>query len=319
MKSFNKRRGQTVAAFLTILIAASCSQSNTSPDPGTASKQSAKPRVLAVNCPLMYFAERIGGSTVDVDFPIPADIDPAFWEPNADEVARVQKADLILLNGANYARWTKRVSLPESMSVNTTSNLKEQYIRIQDATVHQHGPSGKHTHAGYAFTTWFDLKIAVEQARAVKDGLAQLLPQYQSTYQAHFAELERELLQLDKQIEQAAAKNPQQPLVGSHPVYQYFSKRYGLNLKSVHWEPDETPGDAAWKEFKAFIAKHPAKTMLWEGEPNKDIVAKLDGMGITSVVFNPCDNRPATGDFLEVMRSNVERFAAIFQVERDAK
>ena len=320
MLTNHKQHGYCALSLLASLIASSCSKPATLPTSGSAVKQNVKPRVFVVNYPLMYFVERIAGDTVDIDFPVPPDIDPAFWKPNAEDVLRLQTADLIVLNGANYAKWTRRVSLPETMSHDTTINLKDRYIRIEDATTHQHGPKGKqHSHTGYAFTTWLDLKIAVEQARAVNDALTQFVPNQKSTYLKNFAALEQDLLALDGQIEQAVAKIPNKPLVASHPVYQYFTKRYGLNLKSVHWEPDEMPGEDAWKDFAALIAKHPAKSMLWEGEPNKDIVAKLDNMGIESVVFDPCGNKPAMGDFLEVMRSNVERFATVFTDNDAAK
>ena len=59
--------------------------------------------VYVVNYPLQYFAERIGGDLVQVEFPVPADVDPAYWTPGAAVVAGYQSADIILLNGADYA------------------------------------------------------------------------------------------------------------------------------------------------------------------------------------------------------------------------
>ncbi|MBW1743769.1 MAG: hypothetical protein JRJ47_10130 [Deltaproteobacteria bacterium] len=38
--------------------------------------------VYVVNYPLKYFAERIGGDHVDVEFPAPKGTDPAYWIPN---------------------------------------------------------------------------------------------------------------------------------------------------------------------------------------------------------------------------------------------
>ncbi len=63
--------------------------------------------VYVVNYPLKYFAERIGGDLVEVQFPAPADEDPAFWKPAAEVVTAYQQADVILLNGAGYAKWTR--------------------------------------------------------------------------------------------------------------------------------------------------------------------------------------------------------------------
>jgi zinc transport system substrate-binding protein len=65
-----------------------------------------------VNYPLQYFVQRIGGELVDVSFPAPRGVDPAEWMPDIDTVAEYQQADVILLNGAGYARWLRRMSLP---------------------------------------------------------------------------------------------------------------------------------------------------------------------------------------------------------------
>jgi zinc transport system substrate-binding protein len=78
-----------------------------------------KLRVYTVNYPLAYFAERIAGDLATVIFPAPPNVDPAFWMPNAETIAAYQTADLILLNGADYAKWTAKVSLPRSRLVDT--------------------------------------------------------------------------------------------------------------------------------------------------------------------------------------------------------
>ena len=84
--------------------------------------------VYTVNYPLAYFAERIGGDRVRVSFPAPAEVDPAFWRPNADTIRRYQQADLVLLNGAGYARWVAHVSLPRRRSVDTSRAFRERWI-----------------------------------------------------------------------------------------------------------------------------------------------------------------------------------------------
>jgi zinc transport system substrate-binding protein len=45
--------------------------------------------------------------------------------------------------------------------------------------------------------------------------------------------------------------------------------------------------------------------MLWEKPPLPEIAQQLDSMGIAIVVFDPCANRPASGDFLSVMQANI--------------
>ena len=43
---------------------------------------SEKLNIYVVNYPLKSFAERIGGKHVDVVFPAPGDVDPAYWMPD---------------------------------------------------------------------------------------------------------------------------------------------------------------------------------------------------------------------------------------------
>ncbi len=260
------------------------------------------PEVFTVNYPLAFFAEKIAGNQAKVVFP-EIDGDPAFWNPSAAQIADFQNADLILLNGATYAKWLAKVSLPESRMLDTSANFRNRLIKVHDGKTHSHGPSGEHSHAGTAFTTWLDLTLAVEQAAAIKAKL--------NLSESGFENLKAELLQLDKAWETEFAQLSGRPLLGSHPVYQYLDRRYGLNLKSVHWEPDVAPDQDMWNELKTLVKKHPAKVMLWEGEPLAETKALLTEMGIKSIVFDPCGNRPEKGDFLSTMNQNLQNLKMI--------
>jgi zinc transport system substrate-binding protein len=110
-----------------------------------------------------------------------------------------------------------------------------------------------------------------------------------------------------------AARIQNQPLVGSHPVYDYLAKGYALNLKSVHWEPDETPSFQQWQNLKRMLIEHPAKWMVWEAEPDQATAVKLKSMGVKSLVFDPCGNAPNRGDFLTVMQQNVRNLKSAFK------
>ena len=95
--------------------------------------------VYVVNYPLKYFAKRIGGDHVRVNFPVPANVDPAYWNPDLANISDYQRADLILLNGAGYAKWTAKVSLPRSKMVDTSSQFKDRYMTTKEVMTHSHG------------------------------------------------------------------------------------------------------------------------------------------------------------------------------------
>lgn len=292
-------------ALLSLLLLAACDREATT---NTASKTGGKPQVLVANYPLKYFAERIGGNAVEVVFPAPGDEDPAFWQPDDAAIAKFQNADVILMNGATYSKWAEKVTLPQSKLVDTSAPFKAQYIEIKADSTHSHGPGGEHSHSGTAFTTWLDLTQAVQQAEAVKTALAKFTPDAEK----NFAALKSDLEALDARLIALGKRLANAPLVASHPVYHYLARRYALNLQAVLWEPEVVPDDKAMEELKAILANHSAKWMLWEGEPAKESVLKLDAIGVKSLVFDPCGNVPDGGDFLSVMKGNIEALEKAF-------
>ncbi|MEE8142974.1 MAG: metal ABC transporter substrate-binding protein [Planctomycetota bacterium] len=280
--------------------------------PTVSSEKPAQPVVYTVNYPLQYMAQRIGTGIVTVEFPAPADGDPAFWSPKPETILAFQSADLVLLNGAGYAKWVERVTLPQSRLVDTSRSFEKAYIAIPDSITHGHGPQGKHSHAGIEFTTWLDPSQAIDQARAIQAAFARLSPEQQQVFQENFRTLERDLLLLDKSLAEIVARDPQKPLLASHPVYQYLARRYSLNLRSVHWEPEKMPAAPEWQELQEMLTPHPARWMLWEGVPREETVLKLRALGIESIVYSPCATVPKQGDFLSVMEQNLKNLKAAF-------
>jgi zinc transport system substrate-binding protein len=265
--------------------------------------------VYVVNYPLQYFAERIGGELVEVVFPATGDVDPAYWSPEPETAAAYQQADLVLLNGAGYAKWIRRTSLSSRKLIDTSAAFRDRYIPLEDAVAHTHGPAGAHAHEGLAFTTWLDPVLAMGQARAIAEAFEAVRPDSEVVFRERFGALEADLQTLDQELSAAANAIGDQPLLFSHPVYQYLIRRYRLNGRSLHWEPDEAPSTPMWRELEELLEDHPARWMIWEGTPEPETVLGLQRLGIQSAVFEPAGNVPAAGDFLSVMSRN----AAVFQ------
>ena len=106
--------------------------------------------------------------------------------------------------------------------------------------------------------------------------------------------------------------------MASHPVYQYLARRYGLQVASVHFEPDADPGARSWRDLDALRRRHPARWMLWEAPPLAETADRLRGLGVESIVFRPCGNRPQEGDYLEAMSRNLQDLARVFANEEDS-
>ncbi len=262
-------------------------------------------RIALVNYPLHFFASQIGGSKVEALYPIPTNVDPAYWEPATEDIILYQEADLILLNGAGYAKWVDKVSLAPSKMINTSLPFKDKYIELEEGQSHSHGPEGEHEHQGFAFTTWLNFKFAKIQAEEIKKALINLMPENKIVFEDNYSVLAKEIDDLDMWMDKVAVSLKEKVILASHPVYQYLSSGYGLNIESFHWEPDEMPDELMWENFDNRQSKLKANIMLWEDDPLPEVKQELLKRGIQVVVFNPGSNTPANGDFLDLMKTNI--------------
>jgi putative ABC transport system permease protein len=267
-------------------------------------------RVAVVNYPLAYFTRRIAGDRVEIIFPVPREEDPAFWKPREDDIRQYQQADLILLNGAEYEKWLPAAVLPLTRQVVTSRSFVDRYVKNGEVVTHSHGPQGMHSHGLIDFNTWMDPQQAALQAQAIHDELVRLMPDAANEFDANLEALEKDLADLDGLLAAASASLGKEPLLASHPVYQYAARRYGWNLQAVHWEPDEMPSEAEWQKLAALHAKHSARLMIWEEDPLPAVATRLRGLGVVPVAFETCANAPASGDYLSAMKANAKRFGA---------
>jgi zinc transport system substrate-binding protein len=278
-----------------------------------------KPKVYVTAYPLKYFVERIAGETVNVVFPVPDGLDPIFWMPDPETIADIQKADLIILNGATYEKWLAFVSLPPSKLVDTSVGFKHLYIQDPDSMTHSHGPQGEHSHTGIRHTTWLDFSLAANQAKAIEIRLSHLLPDSKRELRNRYLELERDLMKLDQQYGRVFAKISHQSFLASHPEYSYLARRYSLNLESLLWSPEVMPTPGQWKEVRGLLDEFPAQWMIWEREPIEESVEKLNMMGIRSLVFHPCGNAPENADFMKMMVQNLDRLRKAFEYRSEGR
>ena len=298
------------ALLLAALIALACSQ-DPAETPAAVPATEGRLHVVAVNAPLATLARAIGGPEVEVVFPAPPDVDPATWTPPPETVAAVQQADLVLRNGAGYARWLDRASLRTSRLVDTSVEFRAELIPIEGDTVHQHGPQGVHDPGAIAFTVWLDPQLAIQQAQAIAIAFTAARPGQAEAFARGLAALAGRLEALDQRLAAVSLKLGETPLLLSHPVYQYPTARYGWNARSLHWEPGELPDADEWRALDTLLETHPARWMLWEAPPAPEIRRRLVQRGITPIVFAPAANLPVGEDWFAVMESNVSAFESI--------
>jgi zinc transport system substrate-binding protein len=272
--------------------------------------------VVAVNLPLETFATRLAEGLVAVENPVPRGEDPQDWMPDAETIARVQQAPLILLQGTGAGPWGEAITLPARRTIDTTANARSRFPAEVAGVRHSHGGGAEHAHGATAAQAWLDLGIARLQARAVRDAIARLDPAAEPEIDARWRSLDAELAALHERFREALRDAP--PLLASHPVYPFLANAYGLSIESVHWEPEDEPDDAAFAELASLQSKRGATLMLWEDEPTPATRARMEAMGLRVVVFEPGGTADGERDFIETMEQNLGRLRDALAASRPA-
>ncbi|WP_424972871.1 metal ABC transporter substrate-binding protein [Dinoroseobacter sp. S76] len=266
-----------------------------------------RPRVVAVNQVLHDFAAQLLDGAAEVVFPVPEGVDPSFWRPSIADISQIQSADLILLNGAGFASWIDRVSLPRSRLVNTSAGIRDRFI-VTESITHSHGDGGEHSHEGLASYTWLDPTLASAQAEAIAAALAiRGLAKPEEVY-PRLAELTAELTALDTMAREALSAAQGATIVATHPRYQYLARRYDLLITSLEWEAGAmpTPDDLAELER---LAPQDGGVLIWEAEPPRAAIDATDALGLRSVVFAPWARAGGDGSFVDAYSNAVQAIA----------
>ena len=287
--------------FASVCVLSACGDPDTATPPAETSDGKT---VLTTFYPTQYFAQRIAGDLLTVECPVPDDADPIFWQPDSASLQRYQSAALIIVNGAEFEKWIGTASLPENRIVDTAKSFEKDFIKYEGSTSHKHGDGEEHTHTGIDGHTWVDPHYAKIQAAAIHKAFAKQWPEHADAFAANFKALADDLDALDAEFRQLDLK---QPLLASHPAYNYLARRYGWDVTSLDLDPDALPPK------DAISPDHPAKLILWESEPRNMAASILEkNHGIKSITFSPAELR-GDEDYLTTMRTNIARLKAAFQ------
>ncbi|OAN71272.1 hypothetical protein A8B78_20195 [Jannaschia sp. EhC01] len=256
--------------------------------------------IAAVNYPLAYFAERIAGDLADVRFLVPDHVDPSFWRPGIADITAIQSADLVLLNGAGFADWTARTTLPRARSVVTSAAFEDAFIATETIT-HAHGDGGAHSHTGTANYLWLDFAQAQMQAEAIAAALTRRAPDAEADIARNLDALIADLGALDTDARAIGEAAQGVRMIAAHPRYQYFARAYGVDIDAMEWDPREPVNDAQLAALEERVAASGARLFIWEAEPDAASRSRVESLGLTSAVLPPLANRPSDGDFISAM------------------
>ena len=189
----NKRQKVLVAAstsivLITTVTALFSTQSN---------MDTSKLKVVATFYPLAFFSQEIGGEEVAVKQLIPDNTEVHNWQPSPSDILAINKADVIIYNGADLDHWFEEdiLSVIDSSSkvvVKTTENIS--LIELKN----NNKPDPDHEHEGFFDPhTWISPFVAKLQAQNIYKALIQKDPSNTEYFTERWQNLKTRFEELD--------------------------------------------------------------------------------------------------------------------------
>ncbi len=301
--------------------------------------------VLTTFYPTTYFAQRIAGGLVPVRTALPVGEDPIFWQPGADALSEYQNARLVITNGAEFEKWVAGAALPRARTVESLSEEDLDAAGgpiTMESTTHSHGAAGEHTHEGLDGHTWVSPDIAIVQAKNIAEAMKEAWPDHADAFDTNLATLVEDLEMLRDSLSDLTPLVQEYRLLASHPAYNYLARDLGWDVHNLDLDPENEDTQAVADAVHDSLHLHEDHhhdhehgddhdhghdhahdegeadhdhthgdkpvILLWEGEPTEAIRATLaDELGVTSILFSPAEGTPDDGDYMDVMRANIDR------------
>lgn len=197
-----------------------------------------KPCVLVSVAPHKFFVEKIAGTTLDVWLMVPAGASAHTYEPTARHILAASKGEIWFCIGEAFEARAIRALQSHQPA------LRPIDMRKGVALIHADHEVGRSCccQGGDDLHFWLSTRQAQIQAQTIADALIQAYPEHAFLYQANVKNFQKELEDLDHEIEMILKPLKNRNILVSHPAYAYFCRDYDLQQHSIEMEgKDPTP------------------------------------------------------------------------------
>jgi ABC-type Zn uptake system ZnuABC Zn-binding protein ZnuA len=233
--------------------------------------------VVASFLPIHAHTARVAGDAASVSMLLSADSGPHDYQLSTDDIKRLSRADLFIINGAGIEDWLdsliQAVGSSQLRIVDTSAGVTLQEspdpISIPGTASgqghHHHDHDHSHCTVGENPHIWLDPVIAIHQVRAIEAALVQAAPDHADAFRRNASAYIAELEILDREFRAALEAIPQKNLITFHNAFPYFARRYGLNyIGYVEAFPEKDPSPRQLKSLINAIQKHQVQVLFAE-------------------------------------------------------
>lgn len=253
--------------------------------------------------PLYYFASEIGGDRASVINITPAGAEPHDYEPSAQDIARMGKSQLLILNGNGLEVWSGQIeqNLDPSRTIIITAGKGLATERVQEQ-----GQDILDPHV------WLDPKRAEQMVEKIADGFVRADPLNADFYHMNADNLKTRLEALDREYADGLRDCAEKNVVTSHAAFGYLAASYGFQQVSIAGlSPDAEPSSRVLTGITDFVRAHQIRYIFFEELVSPKFAETIaHETGAQTLVLNSLEglskNDIAQGkDYFTVMRSNL--------------
>ncbi len=273
-------------------------------------------KLLAVTSfyPLYFFSQQIGGDKVDVTNVVPSGAEPHDYEPTAQDMARMEKADLIVLNGGGFEAWGDRIGKNLS-SKNTVVVRASEGLMTRVATGESSLTMDPHV--------WIDPVFAKRMVENIASGFERVDPENASYYRGNADSLIGKLSNVDAAYRNGLRVCATRNIITSHSAFGYLAAEYGLNQVSIAGlSPDAEPSPSQLAIIAQFAKTNNVQYIFFESLASPKLSQTIaTEIGAKTLVLNPIEglseeNIARGEDYFSVMRENLENLQTALQCIR---
>ena len=230
-----------IIAIAIVIPLASLAITQTNSPSNNSTNENSKLQVVASATFLYEFSQNIGKEMIDVTLLVPMGADPHDWEPTIRDTERLQKADMIIVNGIGYEHWLNSLELSDiaGILVDTSNGISTLDSANHDEEKHDdhakedgHDDEDNHNHGVLDPHIWLNPVFAQLQVKNIANALSNSDPTNKNYYQSNAAIYNQKLNLLDTKI-RTELSGCKTDFITFHDAFSYFSEEYGLTQHTI--------------------------------------------------------------------------------------
>ncbi|MDB5346592.1 MAG: troA [Schlesneria sp.] len=283
MTSRNRLSSWLIVCAIAAHFGSGCSPANPSKESSGSSASAPKvTKIVTTTGMVTDIVRHVAGSRATVTALIESGVDPHLFKPTRSHIKQLQDADVVFFSGltleGRMVETFTQLQRSGKPVYAVTESLDKEYLRSPPDFAGHYDPH-----------VWMDVTAWSQCVDHVAKSLAKFDPPHAEEYIANAKAYREELTKLDDYVRESIKSIPerQRVLVTAHDAFEYFSRAYKIDVKSVQGVTTESEaGVLDVNRLVDFLVERKLPAIFIESSVNaKNIQAVMEGTKSRDVVI----------------------------------